>query len=299
MEGLIHQEQEPKDTEKWMDSLLSSLGSAFSDLNCVVCEQLNDNFALRNNLPQCAHESPSVAVAPSLYRRFLVSIRTMGKLVSDWLALAAGIRGFDLARSTGEAHLASFALAPCNSLPVNPFTGRKEDIDCLLEAMSGLASDSAEASTRAAYGRLAATRRFEPSPRELFARVSAFNKSLEGLMQAFDGETRASRHRGPQRAGKGSHDCVYVVEHAESPLNFASLLLLLPPPFVIFSQVPIALWGLFCCAIVALASAAKPQPYRVGNSLLAASSVVQASRKPKDAGQLEALLADAKFCMRM
>ncbi|KAL8271194.1 hypothetical protein Esti_004855 [Eimeria stiedai] len=146
---------------KQMDSLVGSLGSAFSDLNCVVCEQLNDNFALRNNLPQ-------------------------GKLVSDWLALAAGVRGFDLARSSGEAHLASFALAPCNGLPVNPFTGQKEDVDCLLEAMSGIASESFEAASRAAYSRLCTSRKYEVTPRELFSDVSAFNKSLESLMQAFD-----------------------------------------------------------------------------------------------------------------
>lgn len=45
------------------------------------------------------------------------------------------------------------------------------------------------------------------------------------------------------------------------------------------------------------AGTAKPAPYRVTTSLLAASSVVRGARKPKDAGQLEALLADAKFCM--
>lgn len=61
---------------------------------------------------------------------FFICVKLRGKLVSDWLALAAGVRGFDLARSSGEAHLASFALAPCNSLPVNPFTGQKDDVDC-------------------------------------------------------------------------------------------------------------------------------------------------------------------------
>lgn len=206
MDYLLGQEEQSQDEKQWIDSLVSSLGSAFSDLNCVVCEQLNDNFALRNNLPQ-------------------------GKLVSDWLALAAGVRGFDLARSSGEAHLASFALAPCKGLPVNPFTGQKDDVECLLEAMNGLASDSFEAASRAAYSRLTATRRFEGTPRELFSQVSAFNRSLESLMQAFD------------------------------------------------EDMP------------------KPTPYRVTTSLLAASSVVRGTRKPKDAGQLEALLADAKFCM--
>ncbi|KAL8432283.1 hypothetical protein Efla_000867 [Eimeria flavescens] len=201
----LAREEKAEEGQKYMESLVSSLGSAFSDLNCVVCEQLNDNFALRNNLPQ-------------------------GKLVSDWLALAAGVRGFDLARSCGEAHLASFALAPCNGLPVNPFTGQKEDVECLLEAMSGLASDSFEAASRGAYGRLTATRRFEVTPRELFSHISAFNKSLESLMQAFD------------------------------------------------EDMP------------------KPAPFKIATSLLAASSVVRGARKPKDAGQVEALLADAKFC---
>lgn len=62
---------------------------------------------------------------------------------------------------------------------------------CLvLEAMSGLASDSFEAASRAAYNRLTATRRFEVTPRELFSQVSAFNRSLEALMQAFDEDMR-------------------------------------------------------------------------------------------------------------
>ena len=54
------------------------------------------------------------------------------KLVSDWLALAAGVRGFDLARSSGEAHLASFSVAPLHRVPPNPFNAQPEDIDCCM-----------------------------------------------------------------------------------------------------------------------------------------------------------------------
>ncbi|CDJ56068.1 hypothetical protein, conserved [Eimeria maxima] len=51
MDEIVEQDDHQNDKEKFMDTLLSSLGAAFSDLNSVVSEQLNEDFALRNHLP--------------------------------------------------------------------------------------------------------------------------------------------------------------------------------------------------------------------------------------------------------
>lgn len=48
--------------------------------------------------------------------------------------------------------------------------------------MSGLASDSFEASSRAAYETLARERTYPASPQDFLSKVSAFNKSLESLL---------------------------------------------------------------------------------------------------------------------
>lgn len=52
----------------------------------------------------------------------------------------------------------------------------------VLEAMSGLASDSFEASSRAAYETLIKERIYPSSPQDFLSKVSGFNKSLESLL---------------------------------------------------------------------------------------------------------------------
>ncbi|CDJ45380.1 hypothetical protein, conserved, partial [Eimeria tenella] len=153
-----------------------------------------------------------------------------GKLVGDWLALAAGLRGFDFACSGAAQLFASFCISPLNSNPVNPFDGSRDDLQCLLDAASGLASEGWEAASRRAYSLIRSFRVYEPNPRFLFSRVLAFNKEIEGLLQLLE------------------------------------------------EQQP------------------KPQQRNEGSTLLSSSVSLKAFKRAKAANQLEALLADAKYC---
>lgn len=63
----------------------------------------------------------------------LVLCEFRGKLICDWLALCGSIRGFEFARGGEEMLMTSCVVAPINGLPVNPFTGQKDDKECRKE----------------------------------------------------------------------------------------------------------------------------------------------------------------------
>ncbi|KEP63042.1 UNVERIFIED_CONTAM: mediator complex subunit MED8 [Hammondia hammondi] len=155
--------EQPDGANDPADSIISSIGSSFADLNNMISEQLNQDFEIANLLPY-------------------------GKFISDILGLAVGYYSFESSCRGGESYLVNTVPAPIHSLPPNPFTGNLRDKECLLECISAMNTEEDELRRKDLYARYCSEYRNCVSPKELFLCAARHNREIQQLLAMIDDE---------------------------------------------------------------------------------------------------------------